>query len=406
MQAEITVNRELLWKKPFILLILLNFLLFFSMHLLLPTLPIYVQQIGGSKTEAGLTIAMFSLSAVLVRPWFGSLLDSRGRKMILVAGTLIFLLATLAYHWTDTVWMILLLRFVQGVGWAASTNATGTIATDVIPMYRMSEGMGYYGVSTTAAMSLGPALGLWMIEGYSFPFLFSTSVVFGLAVLLTSVPITYQGINGTNSKTTQTNKGQSQTGAVKVSVIEKTAIAPSLVLLFAAITFGGIITSIPTYAEFRGVSNVGLFFTVYALTLLVSRPVVGRWADRNDPGPVLILGILLIIVSQIMLVAANNLVWFLAVGLIYALGFGAVQPILNAVAVSLAPADRRGAANATFFTAWDMGIAIGSVSLGLISEEFGYIVMWGAAGFSALIALVVYFAVLRKKLRKKFPEKH
>lgn len=402
MQPETAFNHEPLWKKPFLLVILLNFLLFFSMYLLMPTLPIYAQRIGGSKTAAGLIIGLFSVSAVLVRPWFGQLIDSRGRKSILVIGTIIFLLSTLAYRWTEAVWMLLLLRFVQGVGWGASSTATSTIAADVIPSFRMNEGMGFYGASSTIAMSFGPALALQMIQSYSFPILFYTSVAFGLAVLVASVPINYEGINGVNSAASHADKGRSQTDVGKLSMIEKTAIAPSLVLLFTAITYGGVVTFLPSYAQFRGVSNVGLFFTVYALVLLVSRPFLGRWADRNGPGPVIIIGALFLITSQIMLMMADNLVWFLAVGFIYALGFGSVFPVLNAITVSMASVDRRGAANATFFMACDLGIAFGSVSLGVISQKFGYQVMWGVDGAAAVVALILYFAVLRKRIRKKF----
>ena len=402
LRTETAFNREPLLKKPFLLVILINFLLFFSMYLLMPTLPIYALRLGGSKTAAGLIIGLFSVSAVLVRPWFGQLMDSRGRKTVLVIGTIIFFLSTLAYRWTEAVWMLLLLRFVQGVGWGAGSTATGTIAADVIPTFRMTEGMGYYGASSTIAMSFGPALALQMIQSYSFPILFFTSVGFGLAVLIATVPINYEGVHGVNSTTLPADKGRSQTDAGKLSMIEKTAIAPSLVLLFAAVTFGGIITFLPSYAEFRGVSNVGLFYTVYALVLLVSRPFLGRWADRNGPGPVIILGTLFLIISQIMLMMADNLVWFLVVGFVYALGFGSVQPVLNAITVSTASVDRRGAANATFFTAWDLGIALGSVSLGVISQEFGYLVMWGVNGLAAVTALILYFAVLRKRIRKKF----
>jgi MFS family permease len=388
-----------LWKKPFLLVILLNFLLFFSMYSLMTTLPIYVLQLGGGNTAAGLTIGVFSVSAVLARPYFGQLMDSLGRKTVLAAGALIFLLTTVAYIWIDAVWMLLILRSLQGVGWAACTNATWTIATDVIPSNRMSEGMGYHGASSTIAMSLGPALALQMIEGYSFSLLFVTAIVFSLAVLITSVPINYEGVHGAKGRKSQAaDNDQSQTRSAKASIIEKTAIAPSLVLLCSGVTYGGIISFIPAYAAFRGVSNVGLFFTVYALVLLISRPFVGRWADKNGPGPVIILGISLLVVSQVMLLAATNLVWFLAAGLIYALGFGAVQPILNAVTVSLAPPERRGAANATFLTAWDLGIAFGSVTLGVISQQFGFVVMWGAAGSFSILALIVYFAVLSKKI--------
>jgi len=83
------------------------------MYLLMPTLPVYVQQIGGGNTAAGLIIGLFSLSAVLARPLFGKLMDSRGRKVVLITGAIIFLIPTVAYRWTDSVWVLLLLRLYR-----------------------------------------------------------------------------------------------------------------------------------------------------------------------------------------------------------------------------------------------------------------------------------------------------
>lgn len=423
LQTEKTLNREPLWIKPFLLVILANFLLFFSMYLLLPTLPIYVQRIGGSKTIAGLVVGIFTLSAVLVRPWFGNLVDRQGRKAVLVAGILVVVLSTVGFQWTYAVWMLLLLRLVHGVGWGACSTATGTIASDVIPPLRRGEGMGYYGASTTIAMSLAPALGLRMIESYPFTLLFICSALFGLAALFVGGVIDYEGIHGVISNTKSAKKGLGQADEAagdgagagveanakpgagldqgkkpKAVIVEKTAIAPSLVVFFSALTYGGLLSLLPTYAEFRGVSDVGLFFTVYALVLLVSRPLMGRWADKNGPGPVLITGTILLMVAHIVLVAADNLTWFLGVGLVYGLGFGAVQPILNAITVTLAPLERRGAANATFFSAFDLGIGLGAIALGAVSQNLGWVTMWGVSGFFAALSLIVYFTVLRGRL--------
>ncbi len=389
-----SITHEHLWTKTFILVILVNFLMFMSMYLLMPTLPVYAQEIGGSKTAAGLIVGLFTLSAVVVRPWSGSLADRRGRKVVLIGGIVIFLGSVLAYRWIYTVVILLGLRLLHGTGWGAMTTAAGTIAADVIPARRRAEGMGYYGLSTVMAMSAGPYLGLRVMEQYSFQTLFFVSALIAAVGLFTALLISYEGIRG--------NAGRE---VKQAGVIEKTALPPSLVLFFAALTYGGIITFLPSYAAYRGirVEDVGLFFTVYALVLLFSRPVMGRLADRYGAGAVLVPGTTILSLALLTLSAAGSLPWFLLAAVLYGLGFGAIQPVLNAVAITLAPVERRGAANATFFSAMDLGIGFGAVLLGALSQRLGYSLMYVSSAVFALASLITYLFFLRGKLAK--PEK-
>lgn len=119
--------------------------------------------------------------------------------------------------------------------------------------------------------------------------------------------------------------------------MEKTAIAPSLVLFFITLTYGGIVTFLPSYADHKGVENIGLFFTVYALVLLLSRPIIGKLADWYGVRKFLVTGILLIALALLFLSIASSLPIFLLVAVLYGLGFGTVQPILNALVISLSP---------------------------------------------------------------------
>ncbi len=395
MHSDKPAGQGKIWTRPFVLVILVNFLMFTSMYILLPTLPVYAQSIGGSETVAGMIVGLFTFAAVLVRPFSGNLLDSRGRKTVLLAGILIFLVSAAGYTWAYLVWMLLALRVVHGLGWGATTTAAGTVASDVIPAARRGEGMGYYGISSTIAMSVGPALGLAIIAHYSFEWLFLISVLFAAAGLICGLFINYEGIAG---KSVEVSANKSGGNKPKGVIIEKSSIAPSLVLFFTAVTYGGIVTFLKPYADFRGIENIGPFFTVYALVLLFSRPVMGRMADRYGAGPLLIPGILMVAAALFTLMNASALVIFLLAAVLYGLGFGAVQPVLNALVISLAPPERRGAANATFFSAMDLGIGLGAVILGAISERVGYSMMYGSSILFALLALVIYFAVLRPRL--------
>lgn len=379
-----------IWNKTFILIMIVSFLMFLSMYMLLPTLPLYAQTIGGNETVAGTIVAVFTLSAVMVRPWFGNMLDRKGRKLILIIGVGIFFVSALAYNLVFSIITLLALRVVHGIGWGASTTATGTIASDVIPAVRRSEGMGYYGISATIAMSVGPALGLYLVAYRSYAVLFTGSAILAALGLAGSFFINYE----IPRKIQEGAKAPLRKGVI----LEKTAIPPALVLFFITLTYGGIVTFLPSYAADRGVENIGIFFTVYALVLLLGRPIIGKLADRYGARKFLVPGILLIAIALVLLVKASSLPIFLLVAVVYGLGFGTVQPILNALVISLSPPERRGAANATFAVAMDLGIGLGAVTLGFIAQKMGYEYMYGCSAIFALLALIMYFALLRKKL--------
>lgn len=385
-----SLPEDRIWSKTFLLILVVSFLMFLSMYMLLPTLPLYAQTLGGNETIAGTIVGIFTLSAVLVRPWFGNLLDRQGRKVILIIGVGIFLVSVLAYNFAFSIITLLALRVVHGIGWGASTTATGTMASDVIPAVRRSEGMGYYGIAATIAMSLGPALGLYLVKYSSYSVLFTSAAILATLGLAGSFFINYE--------TPRENQAETKSLPVKGVILEKTAIPPALVLFFITLTYGGIVTFLPSYADFRGVKNIGVFFTVYALVLLFSRPIIGKLADRYGVRKFLVPGILLIAAALLLLIKASSLSIFLMVGVLYGLGFGTVQPILNALVISLSPPERRGAANATFAVAMDLGIGLGAVALGFLAQKTSYVYMYGCSAIFALLALVMYYALLRKKL--------
>lgn len=365
--------------------------MFLSMYMLLPTLPLYAQTLGGNETVAGTIVGLFTLSAVIVRPWFGNLLDRRGRKVILLIGVGIFLVSVLAYNVAFSILTLLALRVVHGIGWGASTTATGTMASDVIPAVRRAEGMGYYGLASTIAMSLGPALGLYLVKSSSYVVLFTGAAIIAALGLLGSIFINYELRSKNHPEATIPP-------LTKGVILEKTAIPPSLVLFFITFTYGGIVSFLPLYADYREVKNIGVFFTVYALVLLLSRPKIGKLADRYGAQKFLVPGIILIAAAMLMLAKASSLPMFLLIAVVYGLGFGTVQPILNALVITFSPPERRGAANATFAVAMDLGIGLGAVFLGFLTQKMGYSYMYGISAIFALLALVMYYTLLRQKL--------
>jgi MFS family permease len=176
--------KEPLWTPQFILLSLANLFVFLGFQMLLPTLPLFVSEHGGTNTEVGLVIGLLTLSAVVIRPFAGAGLDKWGRKLILAIGVGICLLAMGGYMAAATVFMVLLLRFIHGIGWGIATTTFGVIASDMVPASRRGEGMGYFGLGSTLAMAIGPFVGLWIMNKYGSHILFAGTLISTLLSLV------------------------------------------------------------------------------------------------------------------------------------------------------------------------------------------------------------------------------
>ncbi len=368
-------KEELLWSRDFILITVISMFTFLGFQMLFPTLPIYAKILGGNDTHAGLVIGFFTFSAVLVRPLAGYALDAYGRKALFFLGLFIFLIAVVAYMWTPTILALLLVRFIHGFGWGLTSTASSTVAADIIPKSRMGEGMGYYGLSATLSMALAPALGLYLISHYSFKLMFILSTLMVLIAIILAFRINYLPVSLPKQK---------------FNIIEKEALRPSIVIFFITMTYGAVVTFLALYSIELGISNIGIFFTVYAVTLALTRPVAGRLSDRSSFNIVVIPGIILIMIAMLLLSNATNLLWFIIAAIVYGAGFGAVQPSLQALAILSTSPDKRGGANATFFTGFDLGIGLSSIMWGIIAQAIGYSALYLCAIFPAVLGLLFY----------------
>jgi len=373
-----------LWSKDFILINLANLFIFSGFQMLMPTLPVYAKHLGGSEAVAGMVIAVFAVSSVLIRPFAGRATDQYGRKGIFFLGLLIFILSVLSYSWVPGVGFLLLARFIHGFGWGSSNTAISTVATDVIPENKLGEGMGFFGLTANLSMALAPALGIYIMTTYTFSSLFLTAAMLPSIGLVLALFITY-------------NKPNPDQARPEGSLLERSALRPTLIIFFVTMTYGAVVSFLALYAASLNIPNIGPFFTVYALTLLVSRPIFGRLSDKKGFDIVMLPGILCVLATMLILFSAHTMPMFLLAGFVYGVGLGAVQPTLQSMAVKHVPPFRRGAANGTYSTGFDLGIGLGSALWGLLAQAYGYNMLYLWASVPALIALVIYFAFGRTK---------
>jgi len=165
---EKQLTKEKIWTKDFVLICFANFFIFLGFQMTLPTIPLFVEDLGGNDQLIGFVVGIFTFSALLLRPYAGSSLETKGRGFVYLIGLAIFVLSVGSFGFLTSIVFLFAMRVVQGVGWGFSTTASGTIATDLIPASRRGEGMGYYGLSGNLALAFGPSLGLILTGTISF----------------------------------------------------------------------------------------------------------------------------------------------------------------------------------------------------------------------------------------------
>ncbi|MDQ0876891.1 MFS family permease [Paenibacillus sp. V4I3] len=376
-------KRKPLWTKAFLITSLSNLLLFFSFQMLIPTIPTHVSQLGGNDVQVGLVIGIFTISSLLTRPFAGRALDLFGRKHVLLVGLALCALTIAGYSYMAAVTLILAARFVHGIGWGMSTTSLGTVIADIIPSERRGEGMGYYGLSNTFAMALAPLTGLWLMQTYGFPRVLLISTLLALLSLFSSLFITY-------SKPMPIEKS-AQRPKLMDRLWERTAMLPSGLLLCTAICYGGIVTFITLFGHEAGISNVGWFFLCNASMVLIVRPITGMLFDRKGPEWVLLPGALFTLAGLLLLSYAHSEASLAGAAICYGIGFGSLQPALQAWTIARAAPNRRGAANGTFFSANDLGIGLGAMVLGALANISGsYALMYRYSTLLILVFILIY----------------
>lgn len=379
MQQEAkVVNLPKLWTRDFTLICLATFFIFCGFQILMPVLPKYVQYLGADERVVGLVSGIFTISALLSRPFVGRELDRGGRRKLYLWGLGIFFFAVLGYLWAPTIIILMTFRLIHGVGWAGASTAAGTIVADIVPAARRGEGMGYYGMASTLAMAIAPALGLTLLVKYDFSLVFILSLILTAGAFLIGRTINIKTYDHPEAKK-------------KAALFDKRALKASLVMFFMTFSYGGMVTFLPLHAQEQGIENIGPFFTIYALGLLITRPLAGKYYDRKGPTLVVVLGMTAMFAGTFILGQSNTLAIFLVCGFLYGIGFGAVQPTLLALALQGVEPQRRGAINGTIFTFFDLGIGLGSVVLGFLAKAMGYSLMYSLASIAPLVGLALFF---------------
>ncbi|MBQ7878190.1 MAG: MFS transporter [Bacteroidaceae bacterium] len=393
-------NRVLdrLWTRSYILLCIATFLMSFSFFLLVPTLPFYlVQKMGVAQELVGPVLSCYVVAVLCVRPFAGFVADMFKRKQVYIISYMLFAVAFLGYLIVrSNLLLFVLLRIFHGFAFGALNTTGNTLVIDIMPSSRRGEGLGYFGVMNNLAMAFGPMVGLFIISGGDYMMLFAVSLLFACVGLCLGTLV--KAPNRTPAK-----KVNAVISIDRFFMIEGLPACFSLFLL--AIPYGMTTSYMAMYAAESGItSHSGLFFTVMAFGLIVSRLISGKKVDRGMVTQTIRNGMFIALLgvageALLSLVAAHNLLMgyslYFASAMLVGYGFGTMFPAFNTLFVSMAPNSRRATANATYLTGWDVGIGCGMLLGGNVAGV-GYAICFMLGAVLVIVSLLFFVAYVTR----------
>ncbi|MDD3077847.1 MAG: MFS transporter [Paludibacter sp.] len=395
---------EKLWTRSFISACIGNFLLFFAFYMLVPVFPLLlIEKFDASKSLVGLVLASYTVAALLIRPFAGFVLDMVYRKPVYIAAYLLFVLTFVGYPLVHAVGLFLFFRILHGFTFGFVTTAGNSLVVDILPSARRGEGLGYFGVANNLAMSVGPMSGLMLHESYSFDVIFYTAIGAGLAGFLFATGIKARNMSGQNK--------QQPVALDRFFLVKGTKAGISL--MFMGVPYGMLVTYVAIYGMEIGIkSGAGIFFSLMAVGLIISRLFGGRMVDRGKLVLAIGAGTFICVLAFLLLpvlkfLSSPILIGFIfyLISLIMGLGYGMIFPAYNTLFVNLAPHNRRATASSTYMTSWDIGVGVGLVSGGWIADSAGGLQMaYFTGGIVALMSFFYFIKIagphfLKNKLR-------
>jgi MFS family permease len=385
-----------LWNRSFILCVLNNLFLFTYYFALIAILPIYITtDLGGTVKEAGLALTLFLVSSIAIRPFSGLIIEKLGKKLAMRGAGLLFALFAFSYLLIDSMSSLLIVRFLHGIWFSILTTVTVPVANDFIPDQRKGEGMGYFVMSTNLGVVFGPLIALTTIQFTSFQMLFGILAVLISLGLIFSLILNIRELPQAKLKTAEKSRLSLQ------DIIETKVLAVSFVALLTAFAYSSITSFITVFAETKQLlAYVSLFFIVFALSMLLVRPWVGKFYDNKGPDAVIYPSLIFFALGLLLVTLVNNqwMLWLSAVFI--GIGYGSLFPCLQTLAIQAVEKQRMGHAISTFFTLFDLGLAVGSVMMGIFIAHWGYEITYMLCAMIVILTLLVYRYTISKKRTK------
>jgi len=376
-------ENKALYSRTFVLLCLVQFLGYAHNAVLTPTLPLYVTQLGGSAFTAGLVLATFNVSSVLVRPLVGYWTDSWRHDRILALGVFGLGLGVLPLL-IPSIGVIALGNIVRGIAWAGLNTGGYTLLASITPHTRRGEASGIYGGVQSSSNIIFPYIALWLVDA---PTGGMVPVIMISAILgLLGGGAGYSLIQPEIPERAVERRALKRPGIFRLSsLVDPGVLLASGLALCLNLSQPAVFGFLALYAREIGISGIGWYFTVNGLMNILVRPLLGQLSDRIGRGPTIAAGFILEILGLLLLLMASNFSALILSGILYSAGNAVAAATTMALAIDRSDPERRGVAMATYTVAYPAGWGLGALIAGAVADFAGYRTMYiVAAGLTAI----------------------
>lgn len=363
-----------------------------SMFLLLVTIGGYaVDEYNVSTSTAGLVSGIFIVGSLFGRFWAGKSIDVYGQKQVLIIGVIIFAVTTALYFVSFNLTLLLIVRFLNGMGNGIASTATGTIAAFITPMKRRGEGISYFSMSTVMATAIGPFLGLSLLQVISFRQLFIFCLILAIIGLIMLPQVT---VNQNVKRLTSS----SPTGFNIKEYIDVNAIPIALVVLICCTAYSSVLSFISFFAKENNLITAGsFFFLTYAIVVLISRPITGKLMDNKGTN-IVMYPALIAYFAGLLTLSFTHTSWMLILSAaLLGFGYGNFQSIAQAIAVKVTDHEKMGLATSTYFIFLDFALGFGPYILGIFIPAIGLHGLYRYLSFFVIIGIVAYYFLHGRK---------
>lgn len=390
-----------LWTRPFIVIVIMAFLFFLCLQILTAGFPAYITDMKYNPTQAGLMTTVFMLAAIITRPIFSLYIMKANLKFTSIISLILLAIAIGLSYGQESVRLLLFLRVLHGIGFGIVSTLLSTLATFMIPKNRLGEGIGYYGMATSVGTSIAPMLALSILQYWSYNLLIGLSVILTAGALMLSFFMKSPNLNVASTRYPNTATAQATEKKSFIAyAFDRKALVPCLLAILFTITLGGVISFLRELGKEVGLEGTTpLFYLALTIVMIAVRPISGRLFDNYGHKIIILPAILCGIIGLLLLAFTSNTPMLLLAGVCYGVAYGTVTPSLQAIAVSSVSREKHGTANAMFFSAMDLGVAIGSTGLGLLASATSYRFIYGFSVVS-LIALLIAYSFTYLKIRR------
>ena len=377
--------------RDFVLGFFSQFIFTIAFNIFIPTLPIYLSRLECRETEIGVLIGTFSVSSLILRPFIGRGLIKIPEKSFMIAGSLLFSLTSFAYLLAPPFWPFLTVRILQGIGYAFFLTASYTLIANISPEAHRGQSVSYFLLGSNLSLALGPSLGMFLINQFSFTICFLVGSGLSLSALII-----------TNKLGRRQCAPRGDSSVEDGFILSRKALPPSIISFFFFLIWGALTTFFPLYAIDHGMANPGLFFTTIAIMLILGRTLGSKILDLYSQERVLLPCLITFIISMAVLVFSNTLPMFIIVAVIWAIGHVFFYPSLVVYALECVGSSH-GPAMGTFTAISDLGMCLGPVIMGIIIHLTSYPTMFLCLSLIGVINLSYFYFFVRKKKRIATP---